>query len=215
MEDYMKVGKVSDAVIRRLPRYYRELLVLRTQGVERVSSEKLAARMRLNASQVRQDFNCFGGFGQQGYGYNVTSLLSEVRRILALNREYKLVIVGAGNMGHALANFEGFANDGFHVVALFDNNEALIGKEINGKPVLSVATLGDYIRANGVDIGVITARRSFAQELADAMIEAGIKGIWNFAPIDIEGEVAIENVHLSDILCALTYRMEHGNEAEE
>ena len=128
----MAFKKVSEAVIKRLPRYYRHLVMLESQGVERISSEKLAQQMRLNASQVRQDFNCFGGFGQQGYGYNVRTLLSEIKSILALDREHSVVIVGAGNIGQARTNFEGFSAAGFRVLALFDVAPELIGKEING-----------------------------------------------------------------------------------
>ncbi len=206
----MAFKRVSEAVIKRLPRYYRHLVMLDGQGVERISSEKLAQQMRLNASQVRQDFNCFGGFGQQGYGYNVRTLLSEIKAILALDREHSVVIVGAGNIGHALTSFEGFAPAGFKVMALFDIKPELIGKEINGKPVFDSAGLEDYIRENGIDIGVIAARRSAAQEIAERMVSAGIKGIWNFAPTDIIVPVPIENVQLNDSLSELSYKIEHG-----
>ena len=165
--------------------------------------------MRLNASQVRQDFNCFGGFGQQGYGYNVRSLLSEIKSILALDRDHSVVIVGAGNIGHALTNFEGFAAAGFKVLALFDVNPELVGKEINGKPVFDCAELEAFIRKYSVDIGVIAARRSSAQEIAERMVEAGIKGIWNFAPIDLVSRVPVENVHLNDSLSELSYKIDH------
>ena len=203
----MAFKRVSEAVIKRLPRYYRHLVMLESQGVERISSEKLAQQMRLNASQVRQDFNCFGGFGQQGYGYNVRSLLSEIKSILALDRDHSVVIVGAGNIGHALTNFEGFAAAGFKVLALFDVNPELVGKEINGKPVFDCAELEAFIRKYSVDIGVIAARRSAAQEIAERMVEAGIKGIWNFAPIDLVSRVPVENVHLNDSLSACSCLM--------
>lgn len=205
----MAFKRVSEAVIKRLPRYYRHLVMLESQGVERISSEKLAQQMRLNASQVRQDFNCFGGFGQQGYGYNVRSLLSEIKSILALDRDHSVVIVGAGNIGHALTNFEGFAAAGFKVLALFDVKPELVGKEINGKPVFDCAELEAFIRKYSVDIGVIAARRSAAQEIAERMVEAGIKGIWNFAPIDLVSRVPVENVHLNDSLSELSYKIDH------
>ena len=204
----MEERKVSEAVIRRMPRYYRHLMFLRAQGVERISSGKLADDMRLNASQVRQDFNCFGEFGQQGYGYNVESLLSEIRAILALTKRYKLIIVGAGNIGQALAQFEGFERDGFEVVALFDVDKSLIGTSVGGKPILDAATMEDYIREQDVDIGVITARRTVAQGIADRMNSAGIRGIWNFAPLDVESVVPVENVHMSDGLICLTYKID-------
>lgn len=206
----MAFKRVSEAVIKRLPRYYRHLVMLEGQGVERISSEKLAQQMRLNASQVRQDFNCFGGFGQQGYGYNVRTLLQEIKSILALDVEHTVVIVGAGNIGRALTNFEGFAASGFTVLALFDVNPALIGTEINGKPVYAMEQLEDFIRENGVDIGVIAARRTAAQSIADRMVAAGIKGIWNFVPVDLVVSVPIENVHLNDSLSELSYKIEHG-----
>ena len=158
----MGFKRVSEAVIRRLPRYYRHLTMLETQGVERISSERLARQMNLNASQVRQDFNCFGGFGQQGYGYNVSNLTGEIKRIMGIDRKHTIIIVGAGNIGHALTNFPGFAETGFEVKALFDVNEDLIGTEIKGHPVLDVKDMDEYIRENQIDIGVIAARRSAA-----------------------------------------------------
>lgn len=204
----MEIRKVSEAVIRRLPKYYRQLLALQKAGVERISSGKLAQQMRLNASQVRQDFNCFGGFGQQGYGYNVSTLLAEIRNILALNRPYKAVVVGAGNIGTALANFEGFERDDISVEALFDIKPHLIGQTINGKPVLHTDELEDYIQKNGITIGIIAARRSVAQSVADRMQAAGIRGIWNFAPMDVvEMEVPVENLHMTDSLVCLCYKM--------
>ncbi len=210
----MQSERVSEAVIRRLPRYYRHLLQLKANGVERISSGSLAQQMRLNASQVRQDFNCFGGFGQQGYGYKVDVLLAEIKSILSINGKYKVVIVGAGNIGQALAHFEGFEKDGFVVTALFDVDEKLVGREINGKPVLHVDKLDEYIRENGADIGVIAARRSSAQEIADRMAQAGIGGIWNFAPVDVVATVPVEQVHMSDSIICLSYKMAHRDTAE-
>ena len=184
--------------------------MLETQGVERISSERLARQMNLNASQVRQDFNCFGGFGQQGYGYNVSNLTGEIKRIMGIDRKHTIIIVGAGNIGHALTNFPGFAETGFEVKALFDVNEDLIGTEIKGHPVLDVKDMDEYIRENQIDIGVIAARRSAAQDIADRMCAAGIRGIWNFVPLDITTSVPIENVHLSESLSTLSYKIEHG-----
>lgn len=210
----MQSERVSEAVIRRLPRYYRELLQLKANGVERISSGSLAQQMRLNASQVRQDFNCFGGFGQQGYGYRVDTLLAEIKNILSLNGRYKVVIVGAGNIGQALAHFDGFEKDGFAVTALFDIDENLVGGEINGRPVLHIDKLEAYIRENGADIGVIAARRSSAQELADRMASAGVGGIWNFAPVDVVASVPVEQVHMSDSIICLSYKMAHRDAGE-
>lgn len=205
----MEFRRVSEAVVRRMPKYYRQLLVLQKQGVERISSGKLAQLMRLNASQVRQDFNCFGGFGQQGYGYNVSVLLKEIKNILAINRPYKAIVVGAGNIGSALAGFEGFEREEISVTALFDVREELIGAEISGKPVYGMDKLEEYVQQNDVSIGIIAARRSAAQQIADRMAAAGIKGIWNFAPVDVTADVPVENIHMTDSLICLMYRMQH------
>ncbi|MDR0840324.1 MAG: redox-sensing transcriptional repressor Rex [Christensenellaceae bacterium] len=205
----MELRRVSEAVVRRLPKYYRQLLLLESAGVERISSGKLAQQMRLNASQVRQDFNCFGGFGQQGYGYNVRSLLGEIRGILALDRPYKAVVVGAGNIGGALANFEGFERESVVVEALFDIKPELIGTTISGKPVLHTDALEDYIREHDIDIGMIAARRSVAQSVADRMQTAGVQGIWNFAPLDVVADIPVENIHMTDSLICLCYKINH------
>ncbi len=206
--------RVSEAVIKRLPRYYRHLSILEGQGVERISSEKLALQMRLNASQVRQDFNCFGGFGQQGYGYNISSLLAEIRAILALDRPHGLVVAGAGNIGRALTCFAGFEEMGFHIEALFDVDPAVIGTSVNGKPVLDMAEMEGYIRAHNIDLGVVAARRKVAQSIADSMVRAGVKGIWNFVPVDLVADVPTENVHLSDSICALSYKVAHDADSD-
>lgn len=206
----MEVRRVSEAVIRRMPKYYRQLQVLQAQGVERISSGKLAQMMRLNASQVRQDFNCFGGFGQQGYGYNVNTLLNEIKGILALNQTHVAIVAGAGNIGRALASFDNFEQQGFSITALFDINEELVGTQVNGKPVLNISEMEEYVKQNNVTVGIIAARRSVAQELADRMVQAGIKGIWNFAPIDVTASVPVENIHMTDSLICLTYKMFHN-----
>ena len=202
--------KASIPVIKRLPKYYRYLRSLQADGITSISSRELASQMGTTASQVRQDFNCFGGFGQQGYGYNVSNLTGEIKRIMGIDRKHTIIIVGAGNIGHALTNFPGFAETGFEVKALFDVNEDLIGTEIKGHPVLDVKDMDEYIRENQIDIGVIAARRSAAQEIADRMCAAGIRGIWNFVPLDITTSVPIENVHLSESLSTLSYKIEHG-----
>ena len=203
----MKPNKVSEAVIRRLPRYFRYLAQLDQQGTERISSGELSELMCLNASQIRQDFNCFGGFGQQGYGYHVKSLLKEIAAILTLDQRHPAIIVGAGNIGQALMCFEGFERQGFDFMALFDINPDLIGKEIHGRKILHVDEMENFIRENAVEIGVIAARRSVAQSLTDRMVSAGIKGIWNFVPIDVQSSVPVENVHLSDSLYVLAFKL--------
>ena len=211
----MEFRRVSEAVIRRMPRYYRQLQVLQAQGVERISSGKLAQMMRLNASQVRQDFNCFGGFGQQGYGYNVNTLLNEIKNILALNQNHKAVVAGAGNIGRALASFDNFEQHGFGITALFDVNDELVGTEVNGKPVLHISKLEEYVKENNIAVGIITARRSAAQELADRMVQAGVKGIWNFAPTDVTASGPVENIHMTDSLICLAYKMCHNVEGDD
>ncbi len=203
----MREKRVSEAVIRRLPKYYRNLLKLEASGAERISSSELAARMRLNPSQVRQDFNCFGGFGQQGYGYNVKTLLEQIRKILTGACSRTAIVIGAGHIGQALAFFEGFERDGVSVRALFDIDERLVGATVNGRPVLHVDALEAYIKENDIDIGIIAARRSVAQAMTERMAAAGIKGVWNFAPEDVVSDVPVESVNLSDSLLCLLYHM--------
>jgi len=201
--------KISSAIVRRLPRYYRLLQRMREQGRERISSGEMAQMLNLNASQVRQDFNNFGGFGQQGYGYPVETLYKEVRRILGLDREHRVVIAGAGNIGRALSGYPGFAQQQFRILALFDVNPSLVGTKLpNGIPILHIDDMADYIRDNAVDVGVLAARRSVAQSIADTMVEAGVEAIWNFVPMDIRVSVPIENVHLAESLFVLSYRMQ-------
>jgi redox-sensing transcriptional repressor len=203
----MKTQKISEAVIRRLPRYYRHLSALSENGIDRISSGELADLMDLNASQIRQDFNSFDSFGQQGYGYQVKTLMNELGSILALNQVYKMIIVGAGNIGRALTFYDGFRNNGFEVSALFDNDPSLVGCMYRDKPVYHIDLLEDYVKENDVTIGIFAAHKNFAQNLTDRMVKAGIKAIWNFAPVDIKADVPIENVHLVDSLFVLSYKM--------
>ena len=202
-------SKVSDAVVRRLPMYYRHLKELEREGVERISSRELGERMKLTASQIRQDINCFGGFGQQGYGYHVPELRWHIGEILGLEKKYEVVIVGAGNIGRAVANYDGFAQEGFFVRALFDVSKQLIGGEVRGIPVLSVSELPDWAGAHHVDIAVLAVPASEAQKTADLIVSCGIRAIWNFAPVDLDlpEEVMSNHVHLSDSLHILTYRI--------
>jgi redox-sensing transcriptional repressor len=202
-------GRVSEAVIRRLPKYYRYLTEMKKNGVQRVSSNELGCKMGLTASQIRQDFNCFGGFGQQGYGYNVLELCDELEKILGLNRRYNMVVVGAGNLGQALANYSAFEKEGFFIKALFDVNPRLIGMSIRGIGVYDVDDLKSYAANQHIDIGVICTPKEKAQEVAEALVGCGIKNIWNFAPIDVvlPDDVVVENVHLSDSLYILCYRI--------
>ncbi len=201
---------ISNAVIRRLPRYYRYLGDLLADGVERISSVELSARMGLTASQVRQDLNHFGDFGQQGYGYNVETLRQEIGKILGLEHEHSLIVLGAGHLGSAIANYSNFPRRGFCIKALFDKKEELIGTEVSGHPVLNVSELEGYLAQNEIDIAVLTVPKNQAQEMAGRLADCGIKYFLNFAPVDLhfdDPEIIVESVHLSDSMMTLSYRM--------
>lgn len=207
--------QVSPAVIRRLPRYYRHLEELESLGVERISSRLLAQRMGLTASQIRQDLNCFGGFGQQGYGYNVANLRQEIASILGLTQVEKAIMLGVGNMGRALMHNFSFARRGFALEAAFDVDRELIGKEINGVPVYDVKDVEEYVRQNHPAIAVLTLPRVAAREMADRLVAAGIRGLWNFTNNDLNvyGDgVMVENVHFGDSLMMLHYRLRSPRE---
>ena len=206
----MKKRKISDAVVRRLPRYYRYLDDLHSKGIVRISSSLLGERMGITASQIRQDLSCFGEFGQQGYGYNVEYLYQEIGRILGLDKTHHLIIVGAGNLGQALANYMNFERRGFIFTAVFDNNPALYGRKIRGIEVRPMEEVADFVEQNNVDIAVLTIPKNSAEEVADRLVSVGIKAIWNFAHVDLKvpKEVQVENVHLSDSLMKLSYMLE-------
>ena len=203
--------EISQAVIRRMPRYYRYLGELLDEGVERISSSDLSRRMNVTASQIRQDLNNFGGFGQQGYGYNVQSLYEEIGRILGLDTEHKIIIIGAGNLGQALANYVKFEKLGFKIVALFDVNPELKGKTVRDIPILMLNELDDYCANNHVDIAALTMPKSKADTIAQKLVDLGVKAIWNFAHVDLDIEnnedVVVESVHLSDSLMQLSYNI--------
>lgn len=204
----MNQGKViSSAVIRRLPKYYRYITMIENKGIVRISSQNLSEITGFTASQIRQDLNHFGGFGQQGYGYSVSKLKEQLAKIIGLEQEYKMVIVGAGRMGQAIRNSELFKDSGFEIIALFDADERKIGSEVNGLEVLPIEELSKYMNENKVDILAITTPKEAAQELADIAVDAGVKGIWNFAPLDINlpDGVVLENVHLDESLYTLIY----------
>ncbi len=200
-------NKISKAVISRMPKYYRYLGYLKEKGVERVSSKELSEMLESTASQVRQDFNNFGGFGQQGYGYKVSELLIEIERILGLGVEYKTVIIGAGNIGQAMAKHQGFKRSGFILKALFDNNPDLIGKEFGGAKVLDDVELEKFLKENQIDIAYICTGEKSAQRIAETLEAGGIKAIFNFALIDIKvgKHIAVKNVHLVEDLYLLSY----------
>lgn len=201
---------ISQAVIRRLPRYYRYLGELLEQGVERISSGELSDLMHVTASQIRQDLNNFGGFGQQGYGYNIASLHEEIGNILGVNKTHNIIIIGAGNLGQALANYAKFERVGFKVVALFDVDETLKGSYVRDIPVHMMDELEDYISKNDVSIATLTIPKREAESIAEKLVECGIKAIWNFAHVDLDfvgKDVVVENVHLSDSLMQLSYNI--------
>ena len=198
---------ISQAVISRLPRYFRYLGELKNEGIERISSQELSARMQVTASQIRQDFNHFGGFGQQGYGYNVNYLYSEIANILGLNEEHNLIIIGAGHLGQALVNYMNF--EGFIFRGIFDNNPALWGTTIRGIEVMPMDRIEQFVRENAVDIAVLSIPKDGAVSVANDLVRFGIKAIWNFAHVDLllPKEVKVENVHLSDSLMKLSYML--------
>lgn len=203
------MSKISKAVIKRLPRYRRYLLDLQHQGVERVSSGKLSELMGYTASQIRQDLNNFGGFGQQGYGYNVAALGEEIDNILGLGVSYNIVIVGIGNLGHAISNYLYYYLDEFKINALFDVRDNVIGTELHGIKVEHSDNLEEYLLNNKVDIGVITTDSESAQGVADILVKGNVRGIWNFAPTDLDTPkgTALQYEHLSDSLHELVYYM--------
>lgn len=205
--------KISMAVIRRLPRYYRYLGELLQKGVGKISSRELSEKMNVTASQIRQDLNNFGGFGQQGYGYNVEYLYTEIGKILGLHQNYKMIIVGVGNLGQALANSNSFSKRGFKLVGLFDVNPRLIGMTIQGVEVQDIDKMEQFVKENEVEIAILTMPKTRVKETAENLAKWGIKGLWNFSPVDLflPETVQVENVHLSHSLMTLAYKI---NEAQ-
>ncbi len=202
--------EISPAVIKRLPRYYRYLGDLLNQGIERISSNDLSDKMHSTASQIRQDLNNFGGFGQQGYGYNVKYLYDEIGKILGLDRTHNMIIVGAGNMSKAIVKYDKFSKMGFPTLAMFDIDPEMQGKRINGIPVLAMDDLETFVEENHVEIAVLTLPKRNAAIVAKKLVDLGIKSIWNFAHVDLEFEdenIVVENVHLSDSLMRLSYNV--------
>lgn len=199
---------VSEAVIKRLPKYYKHLKELEELNITKVSSGKLAEMLSITASQVRQDFCNFGGFGQQGYGYDVLRLRNEIANILGLNRTYNMIIIGAGNIGRALASYKGFIDEGFNVIAAFDivRNTDKIADNVDLYPM---EKLEEFIKTNDIDIAIIATQKESAQEVANNLSEYGVKNFWNFAPIELKmpNDNIVENVHLSESLNVLSYRM--------
>lgn len=204
-----KKKEISMAVIKRLPKYYRHLAELLRNDVDRISSKELSEKIGFTASQIRQDFNCFGGFGQQGYGYNVKELYNEISKILGLDKRYATVIIGAGNIGQAIANYTRFEKFGFDLKGIFDVNPKLHGMRIKDVEISDIDNLDGFLKENHVDIGILCVPQMQAQKVADTLVDNGVRGIWNFAPLDIDvpETVSVENVHLSESLLTLVYLM--------
>lgn len=201
--------KVPEVVIKRLPRYYRYLDELDREGKTRISSTVLSKKMGVTASQIRQDFNYFGGFGQQGYGYNVQHLLEELKKLLGITKGYKTIIVGAGNLGHAIANYGGLKKRGFNLIGVFDNDAEKIGQKVAGITISDIADINRFITENKVDIAILTLPKSATEDIADMLAESGIKGLWNFSYTELKNRnsVIVENVHLTDSLMTLSFKI--------
>lgn len=210
----MNTKEISPAVIKRLPRYYRYLGDLLENDVVRISSKELSEKMKVTASQIRQDLNNFGGFGQQGYGYNVEYLYTEIGKILGLNKTNNMIIVGAGNLGQALANYQDFEKIGFSVTAIFDVNPKLIGLVVRGIEIMDIEELENYVKKNNVDIAALTLPKQKAQKVAQELVNYGIKAFWNFASIDLQlpEHIVVENVHLAESLMTLSYKINSSME---
>lgn len=208
-------NNISMAVIKRLPKYHRYLRELLDKDVKRISSKELSEIIGFTASQIRQDLNNFGGFGQQGYGYNVEDLYKEIGKILGLTRTYKTIIIGAGNLGQALANYASFNRYGFELAGIFDKNPKIVGLEINGIEVDDIDNMKSFMAENEIDIAYICTNRTGAQIVADILVEANVKAIWNFAPVDlkVDKDIRVENVHLIDDLLTLSYFLKSKGEA--
>lgn len=200
-------NRISMAVIKRLPRYYRYLGDLLDNGITRISSGELSRRMHVTASQIRQDLNKFGCFGQQGYGYNVELLYEEIKKILGLDKTYNLIIIGGGNLGQALVNYGNFSKRGYNFIAIFDRNPKLIGLDIHGTEIYDVAGLDEFLKKNRVDIAVLTLPKNNAKQVVPVLVDNNIKGIWNFSHVDLDvpEDVVVENVHLTDSLMQISY----------
>ena len=206
--------QISKAVIARLPRYYRYLRVLIEQGTERISSQELSNLMNATASQIRQDLNHFGGFGQQGYGYNVKSLYAEIGKILGVEQAHNLIVIGAGNLGRALVRYKGFSAQGFKYCAMFDVDEELCGKSVNGVNVYHVNSLNTFIMKNKVDIAALTVPLDAALEISKTLYSLGVRYFWNFAHTDLElpEDAIVKNVHLLDSLLELSFAVSRSKE---
>ncbi len=206
-------GIISESVIKRLPRYYRFLGELKAEGLERISSRELSERMGLTASQIRQDLNCFGGFGQQGYGYNIQLLQSEIGEILGLNTPKNTILIGMGNMGRAVTNHMNFESKGFHLIGLFDAKESLVGQIVRNQPIRSIDTLDEFCRENLPKVAILCIPKEAAKGIAEQLVKLGVKAFWNFSHYDIamnHPDVVVQNMHFSDSLMRLSFKMRNN-----
>ena len=213
----MKRANISNNVIRRLPRYLRKLDDLAYHGINRISSGELGKQMGLTASQIRQDFSCFGEFGQQGYGYNIEKLREQISCILGMDRSYNIILVGVGNLGHALIENYEFEKQGFNLIGAFDIDPDLIGSEINGVFIYSSSLLPEFTADHKVDIAVLSVPRRQAENMAVTLAECGVRAIWNFTNVDVDpqnADVLVENIHFSDSLLALSYYLRSSDDSE-
>jgi redox-sensing transcriptional repressor len=212
-----RFSNISMAVVRRLPKYHRYLGDLLQNDIRRVSSQELSRITGFTASQIRQDLNCFGGFGQQGYGYNVDELYKEIGKILGLDKTYRTIIIGAGNVGRAIANYTFFEESGFKLYGIFDNNPKKIGEKVKDITVQPVDEVENFIKENGIEIGILCTPKEGTQKIAEVLVSCGIKGIWNFAPVDLKlnSNVIIENVHLSESLFTISYLLKEQEDAKK
>jgi len=207
-------GLISNSVIKRLPRYYRFLGELHNMGMTRISSRELSERMGLTASQIRQDLNCFGGFGQQGYGYNIDILQAEIARILGLDVPKSTILIGMGNLGRAVTMHVNFESKGFRLIGLFDSKESLVGQVVKNLPIRSTASLDEFCRENRPEVAVLCIPKSAAEDISKQLVSLGIRGFWNFSHYDLSLEyknIRVENVHFSDSLMTLSYRLNNDN----
>lgn len=199
---------ISNSVIRRLPRYYRFLGELEDQQISKISSRELSERMHLTASQIRQDLNCFGGFGQQGYGYNVSELRKEIGRILGVDKHRKTILIGAGNLGTALAVHINFEKSGCSLIGIFDSNKKIVGNPLGKLTITDIDDLKKFCRENKPEVAVLCIPKSVTKEIVDRLTELGVRSFWNFSHYDINVEhknIIVENVHLGDSLLTLSY----------
>ncbi len=212
-KDMNKNKKVSMAVIRRLPKYYRYLSELKSKDIRRISSYELSKLTGFTASQIRQDFNNFGGFGQQGYGYNIEELHKQLGSIIGIDRQHDGIIIGAGNLGQSIANYKDFDQAGLNIVGIFEKNPRLVGFKIRDINIYDLYDLEDFCKERNIEIAVITTPKEDAQEVADRVIANGIKSIWNFAPVDLKtpDDVVVESIHLSESLLALVFMLNNND----